>query len=187
MKKKLTLLFLLFTSLIILTSCNNKNNKIIVYGDYKCPYCAEVEKKIMPKLKKDYIDKNKANYQFINMAFLGKDSIKGSRATHAVKYIAPNKALEFQKLMFSKQPNNEHNWITYNLIDEQIDKLDITKKKKKQIKKSYKTKNSKAWKEAKKDQKKSEDKNIEEAPTVFINGKKLKDPYTYEEYQKYLR
>ncbi|WP_322742624.1 hypothetical protein [Enterococcus faecalis] len=28
---------------------------------------------------------------------------------------------------------------------------------------------------------------MEEAPTVFINGKKLKDPYTYEEYQKYLR
>ena len=29
----------------------------------------------MPKLKRQYIDKGKVDYQFVNMAFLGKDSI----------------------------------------------------------------------------------------------------------------
>ena len=36
----------------------------------------------MPKLKKKYIDTNKIKYQYVNLAFLGKDSIVGSRAQH---------------------------------------------------------------------------------------------------------
>ena len=34
------------------------------------------------------------------MAFLGKDAIKESRAGHVVQNIAPNRYLEFQKLIF---------------------------------------------------------------------------------------
>lgn len=86
---------------------SNGKIKIIEYGDFKCPYCKKVERNIMPKLKRDYIDKNKVNYQFVNMAFLGKDSIIGSRAGHAVKQIAPSRYLEFQSLMFEQQPDSE--------------------------------------------------------------------------------
>ena len=50
----------------------------------------------MLKLQKDYLDKDKADYKFVNMAFLGKDAIKGSRASHVVQNIAPNRYLEFQ-------------------------------------------------------------------------------------------
>ena len=103
------------------------------------------------------------------MAFLGKDAIKGSRAGHAVQNIAPNHYLEFQKLIFSKQPNHEND------------------KKAKKIKKDYKTKNSQSWKDAQKDIKLYKDKKVKEAPTVYVNGKKLKDPYSYAEYKKYLK
>ena len=51
----------------------------------------------MPKLQKDYIDKNKVDYQLVNVAFLGKDSIIGSRAGHAVKNIAPHQYLAFKR------------------------------------------------------------------------------------------
>lgn len=76
--------------------------KIIIYGYYKCPYCKKVETNIVPKLQKDYLDKDKVDYKFVNMTFLGKDAIKGFRAGHAVQNIAPNHYLEFQKLIFSK-------------------------------------------------------------------------------------
>lgn len=121
------------------------------------------------------------------MSFLGKDAIKGSRAGHAVQNIAPNHYLEFQKLIFSKQPNHENEWLTEQLIDRQIDKLNINNKKARKIKKDYKTKNSQSWKDAQKDIKLYKDKKVKEAPTVYVNGKKLKDPYSYAEYKKYLK
>lgn len=184
-KRNIILLILCF---IILVSCENKQekNEIVVYGDYKCPYCKKVETDIMPKLKKDYIDKDKVNYQFVNMAFLGNDSIKGARAGHAVYNNAPNQYLKFQKLMFDQQPNHENQWITVKLIDEQINKLHISDEQSQKIKKDYKTKNSKAWKDTQKDQKRYKDNDVREAPTVFINGKKIKNVYDYKEYKKHL-
>lgn len=181
-----------FLILLFLAGCSNSNhqkpkNKIVEYGDFKCPYCKQVDDHIMPKLEKDYIDKGKADYQFVNMAFLGKDSVTGSRAAHAVENIAPKKSLKFQKLMFSKQPNHENKWITRKLIDKQIDKLNLSKSKTNKIKKDYRTKNSQSWKDAKKDVRRYKDKGVKEAPTVYVNDKKLKDPYSYKEYKKYLK
>ncbi|PTE87835.1 protein-disulfide isomerase, partial [Staphylococcus equorum] len=85
--KKITMILCTIMISSLLASCGsskanekfvgneNAKNKIIEYGDYKCPYCKEVEEHIMPKIKKDYIDKHKANYQYVNMAFLGDDSL----------------------------------------------------------------------------------------------------------------
>ncbi|WP_409323908.1 DsbA family protein [Staphylococcus caprae] len=180
-------LSLLLILIFLISGCSNEKNKIVEYGDYKCPYCKKVETNIMPKLQKDYIDKGKTDYQFVNMAFLGEDSIIGSRAGHAVQNIAPSKYLKFQKLMFSKQPNHENKWITNKLVDEQIDKLNLSKSKTKKIKKDYKTKHSQSWKDAQKDVEHYKDKDVKEAPTVYVNDKKLKDPYNYKEYKKHLK
>ncbi|MBE7320059.1 DsbA family protein [Staphylococcus epidermidis] len=191
MKRIMPLIILISSCFFILTafSYGNKEekNRVIVYGDFKCPYCKKLEKEIMPKLEKEYINTGKADFQFVNMAFLGLDSIRGSRAGHAVENIAPSEYLKFQKLMFSQQPNNEKEWITYQLIDCQIDKLNITNNQKFKIKKDYKMINSQSWKDAQKDQKAYQDNGIQEAPTVFVNGKKINDVYNYQEYQRHLK
>lgn len=197
MKKSLIVLIsiLFIFMLSVLTACNNQESKesktskdkIIVYGDFKCPYCKQLEEEIIPKLKKDYIEQGKVEYQFVNMAFLGDDSIIGSRAGHAVENIDPNEYLRFQELMFSHQPDNEKKWITEKLVDKQIDKLNISNKKAKKIKIDYKKKNSQSWRDAKKDQKIYKENNIQEAPTVVINGKEIQDVYDYKEYKKYLK
>ncbi|WP_154806304.1 thioredoxin domain-containing protein, partial [Staphylococcus epidermidis] len=85
------------------------------------------------------------------------------------------------------QPNNEKEWITYQLIDCQIDKLNITNNQKFKIKKDYKMINSQSWKDAQKDQRIYKENNIQEAPTVVINGKEIQDVYDYKEYKKYLK
>lgn len=197
MKKYLSILLLISAAMLIVVGCSNKDDvhkddqyskdgkvKMIVYGDFKCPYCKKVETKIMPKIEQQYIDKGLVDYQFINMAFLGSDSIIGSRAGHAVQLIAPKHYSDFQKAMYAQQPKSEDNWITEKVVDNQIDTLDITNNKKEQIKKSYKTKNSKAWQAANKDKKLSEERHIETAPTVFIGGEKVEDPYKFKNYKQ---
>lgn len=195
--KKLWLCLGLIATMLLITACSSdedahkddKQNangkiKIIEYGDFKCSYCKKVESNIIPKLKKDYIDKDKVDYEFVNMAFLGDDSIIGSRAGHAVQQIAPKQYLDFQKLMFEQQGDAEKEWITESLVDKQIDKLSIDNKQKEKIKKDYKTEDSKSWKAAQKDKKQAEDKNIDTAPTVYIGGEKVEDPYDYDNYKK---
>lgn len=184
---------------ILLQGCSNKdadfknqNNKIKVveFADYKCPYCKKVEDDIMPKLTKDYIDKDKVEYQFINVAFLGKDSIIGSRAGHAVKNIAPKAYLDFQKKIYAKQPDTENHkkpWINEKVLDDIIDSLNISDVKKAEIKKDYKTKDSQSQKDAAADQKLAKKKKIDTVPVVYIDGTKVKDPYTWSDYEKLLK
>ena len=185
--------------IVLLSACGNNENvhendkvdkngkiRIIEYGDYKCPYCKKVENKIMPKLKRQYIDKGKVDYQFVNMAFLGKDSIIGSRAGHAVQSIVPKEYLTFQRLMFEQQPDNEKAWITTKLVDKQIDKLNIDNQTKVKIKDDYKKKNSKSWEAAKKDRQQYKKNHIDTAPTIYVKGEKLKDPYKFSSYEKLL-
>ncbi|MGW7976524.1 protein-disulfide isomerase [Staphylococcus xylosus] len=197
--KKLWLCIGLVAIMILVTACSSNQHvhkddkmdengkiKIIEYGDFKCPYCKKVETNVMPKLKKEYIDKDKIDYQFVNMAFLGDDSIIGSRAGHAVKHFAPDKYLTFQKLMFEQQPDSEKKWINKSLVDKQIDKLAINKDMKDKIKKEYTTTDSKSWKAAKKDQQQAKENHVKTAPTVYVGGEKLEDPYKFKNYKKIL-
>lgn len=198
MKKRILIISMMMVLIIIISTCSNdnkekqppktENDKILIveYGDFKCPYCKKVEKNVMPTIKKDYIDTNKVEYQFINAGFLGKDSIVGSRAGNAVQKVAPNEYLTFQRNVFANQKDEDKKWLTEQFLDKEIDKLDITTQQKSDIKEQYKTKNSEAWKKAEEQKELTEDNNIDTVPTVFINGKKVKDPYKVEEWKKYL-
>ncbi|MBE7342786.1 DsbA family protein [Staphylococcus haemolyticus] len=198
MKKRILIISMMMVLIIIISACSNANKEkqppktengkilIVEYGDFKCPYCKKVEKNVMPTIKKDYIDTNKVEYQFINAGFLGKDSIVGSRAGNAVQKVAPNEYLTFQRNVFANQKDEDKKWLTEQFLDKEIDKLDITTQQKSDIKKQYKTKNSEAWKKAEEQKELTEDNNIDTVPTVFINGKKVNDPYKVEEWKKYL-
>lgn len=191
------LLPLIFVCLIILGACSNKptapeatkNGKplIVVYGDYKCPYCKKLEENVMPKLRENYLDNHKAEYQYINLAFLGKDAIIGSRASHAVEQYAPQQFLDFQQHLYAKQQDEKKEWLTESLLDKEIKKLNINQATQDKIIKDYKTKNSKSWKAADKDKAIAKEHHIKTTPTVFINGKKVEDPYKYANYDKLLK
>ena len=194
MKKLIGLLMIL--CMVLLYSCsgpmdspkhsNNSKPVVVIYGDYKCPYCKKTEDRVMPKLKKKYIDTNKIKYQYVNLAFLGKDSIVGSRAQHAVNHYAPEKSIEFQKLMFNQQKDEHKQWITTRLVDKQIDNLSISDDTKKKIKTDYKTKGSISWKKAKEDQQIAKKNHIKQTPTAFVNDTKVEDPYDFSNYEMLL-
>ncbi|WP_145387696.1 DsbA family protein [Staphylococcus capitis] len=171
-------------------SFNNPSNRtkcITIYGDYKCAYCKKIENTIVPKLKKDYIKKDKAEVNFVNLGFLGKDSMKAGRAALAVKLISDKEYLKFNHLIFNEQPKNSHKtWITNRLLDKQIDKLNLNDEEIKKVKKMYKEKDSKAWEMANDDKKVAKKKKVKKVPLVYINGEKVKNPYKYKEYQRIL-
>ena len=48
--------------------------------------------------------------------------------------------------MFEQQQDEDKQWITHKLVDQQIDKLNISQHSKDKIKKDYKTKDSESWK-----------------------------------------
>lgn len=194
--------WLLFISTVILAvivqGCSQKDPdlagkgdkiKIVEFADYKCPYCKKVEDHIMPTLKKDYIDKGKADYQLVNVTFLGKDSIIGSRAGHAVKIYAPKQYLNFQQKIYAEQPETKDHkkpWINEKLVDGLIDELNISEQTKADIKKDYKTKDSKSYKAAEKDKALAKEKKIDTVPVVYIDGQIVKDPYQFKDYKKLL-
>ena len=94
---------------------------ITIYGDYKCAYCKKIENTIVPKLKKDYVKKDKTEVNFVNLGFLGKDSINAGRAALAVKLISDKEYLKLNHLIFNEQPKNSHKtWITKNINGEKV-------------------------------------------------------------------
>lgn len=150
---------------------DNSKNTIVEFVDFKCPYCKHFHKTMYPSLKKRYIDTNKAEYRVVNASILGKDSIRASRASHALYMYYPQKYWDFYDRLFKHQPNNENEWISYSLIDRELDKLNIPKNKLQKIKKDYKTKNSNSWKLAKKDKKLYDKYNVEYVPSIYVNGR----------------
>lgn len=178
----------LILGVILLCGCSHsKTNTIVMYGDYKCPYCKKVETNIMPKLEENYINKGKAKYKFINGSILGRGSFLGAKAGISVKTYAPKQYLNFQKYMYQSQPqSSKQSWLQKDVIDKNINKLHVTDKTKDKIKHDYKKQKGRTYQKAKHQHKQIKDKKISQVPTVFINGKQVHNPYDYKEYQRLL-
>jgi protein-disulfide isomerase len=54
--------------------------KVVEYGDYQCPFCAEFNKDGMPPLLADYISTGKVQLTFVPFSFLGDESIAAAEA-----------------------------------------------------------------------------------------------------------
>ncbi|MCE7785630.1 DsbA family protein [Staphylococcus xylosus] len=167
---------------------NSKSSNLIVeFMDFKCPYCKKFESKTLREIQNHYNTNNDLDYKIINVSLLGKDSILVSRAAHAVNLYYPDKYWDFHKKIINLQPNHENKWITYKLIDKELNKLNIPQKQLNLIKHDYKTKNSKSWKLANKDNKLFKKYENTQVPSIYVNGKFIKDPYNPENIIKELK
>ncbi|MBA3733164.1 DsbA family protein [Patescibacteria group bacterium] len=81
---------------------NPKAKLIIVeFGDYQCPYCGKFHSEYLPKLKRDYLDNNKAKFVFLNVAFLGQESKDAAEASYCAR--DQGKFWEYHDVLFSNQ------------------------------------------------------------------------------------
>ncbi|UVI92984.1 DsbA family protein [Staphylococcus aureus] len=152
------------------------SNLIVVFIDFNCPFCKEFDEKVFQQLNEKYIKKGKAEYRIVNAAILGKDSLNAARAAHAVNIYSPEKYWEFQHKLFEEQSNSKKEILSSSLVDKKLNELNIHSEQLRNIKKDYKTENSRSWKLANKDKDLFHKLNLEYVPSVYVNGVFIKEP-----------
>ncbi len=81
---------------------------IIEFGDYQCPNCKKWFLETKPDIITNYIDTGKVNLIFVDIAFLGKDSIPASRATYCAE--EQEQYWNYHRLLYSNQLGIDNGW-----------------------------------------------------------------------------
>jgi len=81
---------------------------IIEFGDYQCPNCKKWFLSTKPDIVTNYIDTGKVNLVFIDIAFLGKDSIPASIASYCAE--EQGKYWDYHSFLYSNQMSIDNGW-----------------------------------------------------------------------------
>lgn len=81
---------------------------IIEFGDYQCPNCKKWFLNTKPDIVTNYIDTGKANLVFIDIAFLGKDSVPASIASYCAE--EQGKYWDYHSFLYSNQMSIDNGW-----------------------------------------------------------------------------
>ncbi|HHU6750967.1 TPA: DsbA family protein [Staphylococcus pseudintermedius] len=159
-----------------------KDSKVLLveFGDFKCPYCGDFERHIKPKLEKEYIDNNKVEFRYVNVLIHGDESKLGAKAALAVNQYAPDKYWQFHHALFEQQPKNKddvgsQHWLTDDLIQQQLQKLDLSEQERKQITAAYRDEKGEMAKRAQEDHTLAKKEEVPYVPALYVNGKQVED------------
>jgi len=81
---------------------------IIEFGDYQCSQCKKWFFNTKPDIVTNYIDTGKANLIFVDIAFLGKDSMPASRASYCAE--GQGKYWDYHGFLYSNQMGIDNGW-----------------------------------------------------------------------------
>ena len=96
---------------------------IVEFGDYQCEQCYAWFHETKPAIVRDYIDTGKVNLVFVDLAFLGKDSIPASMAT----YCAEDQGMywEYHDLLYNSQESVDGGWANSERLKAFASSLDL--------------------------------------------------------------
>lgn len=156
--------------------------KLIIFGDFKCPYCGDFERQILPKIKKDYIDTDKVELRYVNVLIHGEESKRATRASLAVNKYAPEAYWSFHEALYHAQPKSkeavsDEEWLTAQLVEKEINALKIKPEQKKQILNTY---NDKTFhQQAKHEDQLAKQYKVSKVPSLYVNGQRVEDVSDY--------
>src|SRR3990167_1751433 len=84
---------------------------IVAFEDLKCTNCKIFNNTLFPIIKKKYIDTGKANYTFINFAFIP-GSLPAANAARCLYQQDKGYFFPFIQYLFQHQPEESENWAT---------------------------------------------------------------------------
>ena len=157
----------------------NSQVKIEIYSSLTCPHCANFHKKIYPKIKKEYVDKNLAFVVFKDFP-LDLAALNASKLLHCVKN---NQKISLLDDLYEKQSQWTNgtdietiNFNLYNIVEKfGLKKNDMTKCiNNNDIEDSILNSRINASKEYE----------INSTPTVIINGKKVEGSISFNNLKK---
>jgi len=96
---------------------------IVEFGDYQCEQCYAWFHNTKPAIVQDYIDTGKANLVFVDLAFLGRDSIPASMAT----YCAEDQGMywEYHDILYNFQEHVDNGWANSERLKAFANSLDL--------------------------------------------------------------
>ena len=80
---------------------------IVEFGDYQCHQCYNWFHNTKPIIFENYIDTGKANFVFVDLAFLGKDSLKAAQATYCAE--DQGKYWDYHDVLYNSQESKIDN------------------------------------------------------------------------------
>ncbi|WP_410511093.1 DsbA family protein [Paenibacillus sp. BR2-3] len=151
--------------------------KIVEFGDFKCPACAQFTGVIKPQIVQNYVDQGIAAFYFVNMTFIGPDSETASLAALSVYHQNNDEFWKFYDALYANQGNEEEEWATedflVNLAEQEKLSIDYDLLRKDIQNQTYAD-------ELKRDNTLANDNNVSQTPTVFVNGLKINEPFNFE-------
>ncbi|KAA6450641.1 DsbA family protein [Bacillus swezeyi] len=154
---------------------------ITEFGDYKCPSCKQWTESVFPDLKKDYIDKGKVNFSYIN--FVNEQHGRGSElsalASEQVWKEDPDSFWTFHEALYKAQPDNdtmENEWATPAKLADIAEAN--TKVKRDKLVDSLTDKTF--TEQLGTDSSLISEYNVDSTPTIFVNGEKVAKPFDYD-------
>ena len=96
---------------------------IIEVGDYQCHMCKLWFEETRPQIIENYISTGKANLVFVDMPFLGSDSIPASEATYCAD--DQGKYWEYHSMLFRYQEEIDDGWANANRLQAIAFNLDL--------------------------------------------------------------
>ena len=80
---------------------------IVEFGDYQCHQCYNWFHNTKPSIFENYIDTGKANFVFVDLAFLGRDSPKAAQATYCAE--DQEKYWQYHDVLYNSQESKIDN------------------------------------------------------------------------------
>jgi len=87
---------------------------IIEFGDYQCSNCKRWFLNTKPDIITNYIETGKANLIFVDIAFLGKDSIPASGATYCAE--EQGRYWDYHGLLYSNARGVDDGWANFDSL-----------------------------------------------------------------------
>lgn len=145
---------------------------IVEFADYRCPWCKKFEDQVVPKIRQNLVNTGKAKFYFINFTVLGDNSKVAANAADYIYTHYPDGFWAFHDALYLQQKSEEKNWITKKLLIKTAEAT-VPGLNKKDF--AYAIDHNTYLNKVKYDNKLAEKADINETPTVLVNGKKIKN------------
>lgn len=89
---------------------------VVEFADFKCPYCRVFEATVFPRLEREYITSGRVRFYFINVPFLGPDSVTAAAAGEAVFREDPAAFWRYYRAVFARQGDEDTVWATAEFL-----------------------------------------------------------------------
>ncbi|MFC3749763.1 DsbA family protein [Paenibacillus sp. GCM10012306] len=90
--------------------------KVIEFADFKCPACKKWTEQYLDTFIKDYVDTGKAEFFFMNFAFIDRDSYLAASAGEAIYSQSNEKFWEYVHKLYANQGDESKIWATEKFI-----------------------------------------------------------------------